>query len=161
MSWLLLITCLFISSSFADDDNFGMFSYVNPIDFCKGNLCRFRVKHIIKKATMIEKQLHDLDRIERHTRADSEHNLLDLQSLQNRRDHYVISHHVRQQSKLLRRATLTRVKLLRLLRKLLGNLSPAQQARVVRYVGLEHRVPVSYDDLSERNVHSTRGLYID
>ncbi|EAL48105.1 hypothetical protein EHI8A_067040 [Entamoeba histolytica HM-1:IMSS-B] len=125
--------------------------YISPEDMCSGKLCRFRVKQVMRKCKLYEHKLKQLDRIERRLNREAERDMLDLSSLQNTHDHRVLQHKLRKEQKTLRKVRLTRVKLMNLMRRVLSDLSYSQQARVIRYIGLEHRIDPSYENLTKNN----------
>ncbi|ELP90853.1 hypothetical protein EIN_359360 [Entamoeba invadens IP1] len=129
----------------------GMSPYVSPEDMCSGKLCRMRVKQVMRKCKLYEKKLESLDKIQRKVQKESERDMLDLRSLTNIQDHRVLQHKLQKESHSLRKLRLTRVKLMALMRRVLADLSYEQQARVIRYVGIEHRIDPSYENLAKNH----------
>ena len=136
MNCILLLLIVFSNAQIYS--NVGVLGYVNPVNLCRGELCRLRVKDVIKQSRKFKVKLEKLDKIERRLNKESTHDIYDMDSLTNRRDQTMMRTKLRIERHTLRKLRITRVRLLSMLRKVLSNLSYDQQQNVIRYVGMEH-----------------------
>jgi len=61
--------------------NVGVYSYDNPVDLCKGDICRYRVAVTIKKCRKIKSELEKLNKIERRINKETSKDLDSLESI--------------------------------------------------------------------------------
>ena len=125
---------------------------MSPVDACRGEQCRKQVTAIVNKAEEIEKSLTKLDESERSLVSENEHDMTDINVFTSHDETKTLRDKIRAQNDALRQVRRTRVQLMRALYKLIGKLSVPQQGRLVRYLNLEHRVTIKYDDFTKELV---------
>ncbi|EDR25642.1 hypothetical protein EDI_206380 [Entamoeba dispar SAW760] len=151
MSVLLLVLLIAFSNGqmYAMVSTFGGYDVVSPIDACRGEQCRKQVKAIMTKAQALENSLKKLDDTERALVRENEHDMADMAVFTSHDETKTLRNKIQVQNENLRKVRKTRVELMRTLYKLVGKLSVPQQGRLIRYLNLEHRIDIKYDNFKE------------
>jgi len=150
MILLVFIIAIANAQMYAVGGIYGGYDAISPIDACRGSQCRKQVKAIMDKAQALENALSKLDDTERTLVKENEHDLADMAVFTSHDETQTLRDKVRNQNENLRKVRKTRVKLMRALYKIVGKLSVPQQGRLIRYLNLEHRINIKYDDFSKQ-----------
>ncbi|ELP85681.1 hypothetical protein EIN_410000 [Entamoeba invadens IP1] len=132
---------------------FGGYEVISPLDACRGDQCRAQVTAIIKTCEALEANLKKADDTERELVKENEQNMEDMNMFTSHDETKVLRDKIRVTNENMRKTRKARRDLMRELFKVVGKLSIAQQGRLVRYLNLEHRIRIRYDDFkNNRNL---------